>query len=143
MSEPKATPPPVDVSDTEVVKPHASGMGPQGNALAAACYVPLVGAIVWALEKSSPFVRFHALQATLVHAVLAAAGFILVFVIFAGATVADAFGTMRWAVVGLLGIAIAGLLGWCMAKAARWEVPQLPVVGEFSYARTLARLPGK
>lgn len=143
MKDPREAHPPVETSDVQTVRPHASSLGPQANVVAGLCYVPPVGLAVYALEKTSVFVRFHALQSMLVHAFLLVASVLLVFVVFTGATVADAFGSMRWTVVGLLGVAIAGALGYCIARAAKWEVCQLPVVGEHCYARTLARLPGK
>ena len=99
------------------------------------CYVPccigLVFSVVAAIvEKQSRFVRFHAFQSLLVHAVT--------FVLAIGLNVAQfALGVVGLGFVGLLlsligmvvGVAFLGLTIFLMIKANAGEELELPVVG--------------
>jgi uncharacterized membrane protein len=99
------------------------------------CYVPccigLVFSVVAAIvEKQSRFVRFHAFQSLLVHAVA--------FVLAIGLNVAQfALGVVGLGFVGLLlsligmvvGVAFLGLTIFLMIKANAGEELELPVVG--------------
>jgi uncharacterized membrane protein len=109
-----STPPPV---------PERSSTGLDANIAAALTYLVgfITGILFLVLEKDSAFVRFHAMQSTIVSlgfvALQMALGFIPIF---------------GWMLMPLLGL--AGLVLWLflMVKAFQGERFKLPVIGDIA-----------
>jgi len=99
------------------------------------CYVPccigLVFSVVAAIvEKQSRFVRFHAFQSLLVHAVAIVLGIgINVLQVVLGMTGLGAVGLLLSLVGMVVGVAFLGLTIFLMIKANAGEELELPVVG--------------
>jgi uncharacterized membrane protein len=109
------------------------GMAP--NVAGLLCYVPccigLVFSIVAAIvEKQSRFVRFHAFQSLLLHAVAIVLGVGLNVLQIALATVdLGAVGLLLSLVGMVVGVAFLGMAVFMMIKANGGEEFELPVIG--------------
>ena len=109
------------------------GMAP--NVAGLLCYVPccigLIFSVVAAIvEKKSRFVRFHAFQSLLLHAIAFVLGLGLNVVQIALATVdLGAVGLLLSLVGMVVGVAFLGLAVFMMIKANGGEEFELPVIG--------------
>ena len=109
------------------------GMAP--NVAGLLCYVPccigLIFSIVAAIvEKKNRFVRFHAFQSLLLHAVAIVIGFGLNVMQIALATVdLGAVGLLLSLVGMVVGVAFLGMTVFMMIKANGGEEFELPVIG--------------
>ena len=112
-----------------------SSTGLDANIAAALSYFfgLLSGALFFAIENESRFVKFHAMQSMLVSvaAIVVYIAYTIVFMIlwrlpFVG-WIAGIFGTLGWA---LLALAFLGLWLFCMFKAFQGERFKLPYLGE-------------
>ena len=109
------------------------GMAP--NVAGLLCYVPccigLIFSIVAAIvEKKNRFVRFHAFQSLLLHAVAIVIGFGLNVMQIALATVdLGAVGLLLSLVGMVVGVAFLGMAVFMMIKANGGEEFELPVIG--------------
>ena len=112
-----------------------SSTGLDANIAAALSYFfgLLSGALFFAIENESRFVKFHAMQSMLVSvaAIVIYIAYTIVFMIlwrlpFIG-WVAGIFGTLGWA---LLALGFLGLWLFCMFKAFQGERFKLPYLGE-------------
>ena len=112
-----------------------TNLGREPNAAGLLCYVPccigLVFSVVAAIvEKQSRFVRFHAFQSLLVHAVAIVLGLGLNIAQVALGMVGLSFVALALSLVGLLvGVAFLGLTILLMIKANSGEEFELPVAG--------------
>jgi len=99
------------------------------------CYVPccigLIFSIVAAIvEKKNRFVRFHAFQSLLLHAIAIVIGFGLNVMQIALATVdLGAVGLLLSLVGVVVGVAFLGMAVFMMIKANGGEEFELPVIG--------------
>lgn len=109
------------------------GMAP--NVAGLLCYVPccigLIFSIVAAIvEKKNRFVRFHAFQSLLLHAIAIVIGFGLNVMQIALATVdLGAVGLLLSLVGMVVGVAFLGMAVFMMIKANGGEEFELPVIG--------------
>jgi uncharacterized membrane protein len=112
-----------------------SSTGLEANIAAALSYFfgLLSGALFFAIENDSRFVKFHAMQSMLVSvaAIVVYIAYTIVFMIlwrlpFIG-WIAGLFGTLGWA---LLALGFLGLWLFCMFKAFQGERFKLPYLGE-------------
>ena len=112
-----------------------SSTGLDANIAAALSYFfwLLSGAVFFAVETESRFVKFHAMQSMLVSvaAIVIYIAYMVVFMVlwrlpFIG-WIAGIFGTLGWA---LLALGFLGLWLFCMVKAFQGERFKLPYVGE-------------
>lgn len=112
-----------------------SSTGLDANIAAALSYFfgLLSGAIFFAIETDSRFVKFHAMQSMLVSvaAIVIYIVYMVVFMVlwrlpFIG-WIAGIFGTLGWA---LLALGLLGLWLFCMFKAFQGERFKLPYIGE-------------
>jgi uncharacterized membrane protein len=102
------------------------------------CYIPccigfLFSIVVAVVEKQSRFVRFHAFQSLLLHAVMLVIGFGFFFVSLAFAF-AD-IGVLNLLLIPirlLLGLAFLAVLIILMIKANGGEEYELPMIGEMA-----------
>ena len=104
-------------------RPPASSTGLDENVAGALCYLGLFvsGIIFLLLEKSSSFVRFHALQSTVTFGVLYVAYWVLGWIApFAG---------LIWIATVILWVVL-------MVKAYQGERWQLPILGEIAEQRS-------
>jgi uncharacterized membrane protein len=112
-----------------------TNLGLEPNVAGLLCYVPccigFVFAIVAAIvEKQSRFVRFHAFQSLLVHAVAIVLGIgINVLQVVLGVAGLGAVGLLLSLVGMVVGVAFLGLTIFLMIKANAGEEFELPVVG--------------
>ena len=112
-----------------------TNLGLEPNVAGLLCYVPccigLVFSVVAAIvEKQSRFVRFHAFQSLLVHAVAIVLGIGLnVFQVALGMAGLGAVGLLLSLVAMVVGVAFLGLTVFLMIKANAGEELELPVVG--------------
>ena len=112
-----------------------TNLGLEPNVAGLLCYVPccvgLVFSVVAAIvEKQSRFVRFHAFQSLLVHAVAIVLGIgINVVQIVLGMAGLGAVGLLLSLVGMVVGVAFLGLTIFLMIKANAGEELELPVVG--------------
>jgi len=112
-----------------------TNLGLEPNVAGLLCYVPccigLVFSVVAAIvEKQSRFVRFHAFQSLLVHAVAIVLGIgINVLQVVLGMTGLGAVGLLLSLVGMVVGVAFLGLTIFLMIKANAGEELELPVVG--------------
>jgi uncharacterized membrane protein len=112
-----------------------TNLGLEPNIAGLLCYVPccigLVFSVVAAIvEKQSRFVRFHAFQSLLVHAVAIVLGLGLNIAQVALGMVGLSFVALALSLVGLVvGVAFLGLTVFLMIKANSGEEFELPVVG--------------
>ena len=112
-----------------------TNLGLEPNIAGLLCYVPccigLVFSVVAAIvEKQSRFVRFHAFQSLLVHAVAIVLGLGLNIAQVALAVVGVPFVGLLLSLVGLLlAVAFIGLTIFLMIKANSGEEFELPGVG--------------
>jgi uncharacterized membrane protein len=112
-----------------------TNLGLEPNVAGLLCYVPccigLVFSVVAAIvEKQSRFVRFHAFQSLLVHAVAIVLGIGLnVFQVVLGVAGLGAVGLLLSLVGMVVGVAFLGLTIFLMIKANAGEELELPVVG--------------
>lgn len=90
------------------------------------CYVlgAISGIVFLVIEKQSPFVRFHAMQSTIV--------FISLFVLQVVVGWIPLLGGLLGVALGLLGVGLWVLL---MVKAFQGELYKLPVVGDLAEER--------
>jgi len=107
-------------------RPPASSTGLDENVAGALCYLGLFvsGIILLLLEKSSTFVRFHALQSTVTFGVLYVAYWVLGWV--------QPFAVLVWLATVVLWVV-------CMVKAYQGERWQLPIIGEIAEDRSRLR----
>ena len=112
-----------------------TNLGLEPNVAGLLCYVPccvgLVFSVVAAIvEKQSRFVRFHAFQSLLVHAVAIVLGIgINVLQVVLGVAGLGAVGLLLSLVGMVVGVAFLGLTIFLMIKANAGEELELPVVG--------------
>ena len=112
-----------------------TNLGLEPNIAALICYVPccigLVFSVVAAIvEKQSRFVRFHAFQSLLVHAVAIVVGLGLNIAQVALGMVGLSFVALALSLVGLVvGVGFLGLTVFLMIKANAGEEFELPVAG--------------
>ena len=112
-----------------------TNLGLEPNVAGLLCYVPccigLVFSVVAAIvEKQSRFVRFHAFQSLLVHAVAIVLGIgINVLQVVLGVAGLGAVGLLLSLVGMVVGVAFLGLTILLMIKANGGEEFELPVVG--------------
>lgn len=112
-----------------------TNLGLEPNIAGLLCYVPccvgLVFSVVAAIvEKQSRFVRFHAFQSLLVHAVAIVLGIGLnVAQVALGLTGLGAVGLLLSLVGMVVGVAFLGLTIFLMIKANAGDELELPVVG--------------
>lgn len=112
-----------------------TNLGLEPNIAGLLCYVPccigLVFSVVAAIvEKQSRFVRFHAFQSLLVHAVAIVLGIgINVLQVVLGVAGLGAVGLLLSLVGMVVGVAFLGLTIFLMIKANAGEELELPVVG--------------
>ena len=112
-----------------------TNLGLEPNVAGLLCYVPccvgLVFSVVAAIvEKQSRFVRFHAFQSLLVHAVAIVLGIGLnVLQVALGLVGLGAVGLLLSLVGMVVGVAFLGLTIFLMIKANAGEELELPVVG--------------
>jgi len=112
-----------------------TNLGLEPNVAGLLCYVPccigLVFSVVAAIvEKQSRFVRFHAFQSLLVHAVAIVLGIgINVVQIVLGMAGLGAVGLLLSLVGMVVGVAFLGLTIFLMIKANAGEELELPVIG--------------
>jgi uncharacterized membrane protein len=101
--------------------------GMQPNVAGLLCYLVgfITGIIFFLIEKENKFVRFHAMQATLVSGFLFVLSFILPFIPVIG-----------WALMPVVGIIALILWIFCMWKAYQGEYFKLPVAGEIAEKNT-------
>src|SRR5215510_13763416 len=112
-----------------------SSTGLDANIAAALSYFfgLLSGAVFFAIETESRFVKFHAMQS-----MLASVGAIVVWIVFSVVMVvltripflgwlAALFGFLGWAVLAL---GMLGLWLFCMFKAFQGDRFKLPIIGE-------------
>ena len=122
-----ATPTPGGTGQTNL------GMGP--NVAGLLCYVPccigLIFSVVAAIvEKKSRFVRFHAFQSLLLHAIAFVLGFGLNVVQIALASInLGAVGLLLSLIGMVVGVAFLGMAVFMMIKANGGEEFELPVIG--------------
>jgi uncharacterized membrane protein len=112
-----------------------SSTGLDANIAAALSYVfgLLSGAVFFAIENESRFVKFHAMQSMLVSvaAIVIYIAYTVVFMVlwrlpFVG-WIAGIFGTLGWA---LLALGFLGVWLYCMFKAFQGDRFKLPYIGE-------------
>ena len=112
-----------------------SSTGLDANIAAALSYFfgLLSGAVFFAVENDSRFVKFHAMQSMLVSlaAIVIYITYMVVFMVlwrlpFVG-WIAGIFGTLGWAVLAL---GFLGLWLFCMFKAFQGDRFKLPYIGE-------------
>jgi uncharacterized membrane protein len=112
-----------------------TNLGLEPNVAGLLCYVPccvgLVFSVVAAIvEKQSRFVRFHAFQSLLVHAVAIVLGIgINVLQVVLGVAGLGAVGLLLSLVGMVVGVAFLGLTILLMIKANGGQEFELPVVG--------------
>jgi uncharacterized membrane protein len=112
-----------------------TNLGLEPNVAGLLCYVPccvgLVFSVVAAIvEKQSRFVRFHAFQSLLVHAVaIVLAIGINVLQVVLGVAGLGAVGLLLSLVGMVIGVAFLGLTIFLMIKANAGEELELPVAG--------------
>ncbi len=116
-----------------------TNLGMAANVAGLLCYVPccigLIFSIVAAIvEKKSRFVRFHAFQSLLLHAVAFVLGFGLNVLQIALATVdLGAVGLLLSLVGMVVGVAFLGMAVFMMIKANGGEEFELPVIGPLAH----------
>jgi len=111
-----------------------TNLGLAPNVAGLLCYVPcclgLVFAVVAAIvEKQSRFVRFHAFQSLLIHAVLLV---VWLGLVVAGAVLGSVLGFLSVILLPveiLVGLGVLALMILLMVKANSGEEFELPVVG--------------
>lgn len=109
------------------------GMAP--NVAGLLCYVPCCIGLVFSIvaviaEKSNKFVRFHAFQSLLLHAVALVLGFGLNVVQIGLATIdLGAVGLLLSLVGMVVGVAFLAMAVFMMIKANGGEEFELPVIG--------------
>lgn len=134
------------------VNPHRSSLGMDANVMALICYlaafvlawIPIVQYVAWAaplviffIEKESPFVKFHAIQALILEAIS------WVFTVIFGIIIAASWRSYVYG-YGLAGVGILGVLGTiisiiitvfaiiAMVKAYGYFEYKIPVVGNLA-----------
>ena len=136
------------------VNPHKSSLGMDANIMAMLCYIaafvlswiPYIQYVAWAaplviflLEKQSPFVKFHALQALLLEAVSWV--FTVIFAIIS-AIIFNPFALLSgvgWGAAGLI-TALSAIIGilltiaaiFALIKAYGYFEFKLPVLGDLA-----------
>jgi uncharacterized membrane protein len=107
-----------------------SSTGMDANVAALLCYILtwLTGLIFFLIEKESRFVRFHAMQAILLGAVLT------IFWIVVGSILFSSFATWGlfspiWLILRLGGLALVIL---CCVKAYQGQMFKLPIIGDMA-----------
>jgi uncharacterized membrane protein len=112
-----------------------SSTGLDANIAAALSYFfgLISGAVFFAIENESRFVKFHAMQSMLVSvaAIVVYIAYMVVFMVLWRLPligwIAGLFGTLGWA---LLALGFLGLWLFCMVKAFQGERFKLPYIGE-------------
>lgn len=109
-----------ETKTTEVKK--VTALGIDGNLEGALCYVLgfVTGIIFLILEKDNKFVKFHAIQSTIIS--------LLLFVVIAVLGIIPLF----WLIIPLIWIAELILWLLLMYKAYQGEVFKLPVIGDIA-----------
>jgi len=100
--------------------------------LAAAPYVfsVLIGVLIYLMEKEDRYVRFHALQAILLHTAFTVIYTVLFMIIWVGAFFIVGFLCLPFLFL-LVGAAILASI-WLAYRAYQGEYFELPVIGEFA-----------
>jgi len=104
-------------------QPVAGGPG-EDKVLAAICYIPVIGAIIYFVKKDSQFVTFHAKQGTVL-TIIWIVLWILSGILF------WVFWPLYW-VVGIVEFVfgILALIGLIQAATGKWW--KMPVIGDFA-----------
>ena len=117
----------------------ASGTGLEPPFAAALAYLagPFSGVIILLAERSNRFVRFHAWQSILGLGGLAAIGFALLFLAFAGLFFSPTAFTIFYWLSGLTVLLWLGVWAICLFKAFGGAAWKLPIAGERAEKRAL------
>jgi len=144
---------------TTTVQPHKSSLGMDANltviivyiAMAVVSWIHYLGWIAWAvplvfyfMEKNSEFVKFHAVQATIIGILRAAISIVLQIFIWI-LTPKDLYSALNylagngwglWTLLGVIstivGIAISLLILYVVITAWNWKQVELPIIGPIS-----------
>jgi uncharacterized membrane protein len=118
-----------------------TGLGLDANLAAALGYpVGILAIIIFVMEKENRFVRFHALQSILYHAV-AVVVFIALFIVWIvlslllsliSSSLVTVVSILMWLVMMVLGLAYLGGLIFCAVKAYGGNRFNLPVIGNMA-----------
>jgi uncharacterized membrane protein len=113
-------------------------LGMESNVAAMLCYLPLcclgfiLAVVAVIVEKENRFVRFHAFQSLLVHAVVLVVSIALVMVKVVLAFVSGLLSFFVSLVLFPVGLALVGLLIFLMIKAYGNELFKLPTLGDMA-----------
>ena len=113
-------------------------LGLEPNVNAVLCYMPvcclglLVSIITVVVEKQNRFVKFHAFQSLLVWGASIVLSVALQIAMVLMSTMSGLLGTLVWALMMLVGVALLGLTVLLMIKAYNNEQFELPVLGEMA-----------
>jgi uncharacterized membrane protein len=119
------------MSDT----PTKLGMAP--NLAGLVCYVPCCIGFVFSIvaavvEKENRFIRFHAFQSLLLHAVIIVLSIGLTIAQIAAMMMAGPLGTLVFLIRIPFGLALLGLMILMMIKANNNEEFKLPIIGDMA-----------
>jgi uncharacterized membrane protein len=118
-----------------------TGLGLEANLGAALGYpVGLLAIVVFVMEKTNRFARFHALQSILFHVVMVVVFIVLgiVWVILAlitaliSSSLVTVVSILMWLVMMLVGLAYLGALIYFAIKAYSGSTFKLPIVGNMA-----------
>jgi uncharacterized membrane protein len=117
--------------------PGKTQLGLEPNVGGLLCYAPCCIGLVFSLvaiivEKSNRFVRFHAFQSLLLHAIAFVLFIGLAVVAIAMSAMSGALGLLMLPVRLLIGFGFLALLIFLMVKAYGNESVELPVIGEMA-----------
>ena len=111
------------MAEETLASPGAKSSGLQPNLAGALAYFlgPITGVLFLQIEKENKFVRFHAMQSTIVFGGLLVVQLVLGFIPILG-----------WAVGSILSLAAIVLWLFLMYKAFNSEEYELPVIGDIA-----------
>ena len=113
------------MSETPQLEQSSTGL--DANLAAALCYIPIVAIIFLVIEKTSTFVKFHALQSL---------GLLLASIVLSiGLSIIGAIPVIGWLTLLLWPLVYLGLfLVWLLAlvKAYQGQRWKLPVIGDIA-----------
>jgi uncharacterized membrane protein len=112
-------------------------LGVAPNLAGLLCYAPCCIGLIFSVvavivEKENRFVRFHAFQSLLVHAVIFVASIAVQIVLFVLESISGTLaflGSLLWL---LIGVAMLGLVIFLMIKAYNGEEYALPTLGDMA-----------
>jgi uncharacterized membrane protein len=121
-------PPPDPAYSTTASPAGKSSMGLDANVAAALCYVLtfVTGLVFYLIEKESRYVRFHAMQAILLGAVIIVLGIVFSML---GAMVGS-LALILWPIWLLLRLAFLVIWIICLVKAYQGKDFKLPIIGD-------------